>query len=204
MKNILERHNILYYLGILFLVVLMTSVNAECAGAADQNADRIAKRNTLSGGIFEEDAAGIRYRKADQTYAEGSWARIEGNIYYFDREEKSLSNNNKDITSVNSNDTVNNNSNESIYKNDVQRIQRAVCDYYKISIEQMKGKNRNNSVDVNIYSASAINRSNVYYATKDIYSGAFSNKIAPNALRQEQFQEILNANNAFDISSYVK
>ncbi len=66
------------------------------------------------------------------------------------------------------------------------------------------GKNRNNSVDVNIYSASAINRSNVYYATKDIYSGAFSNKIAPNALRQEQFQEILNANNAFDISSYVK
>jgi chromosomal replication initiator protein len=36
---------------------------------------------------------------------------------------------------------------KSIYKNDVQRIQRAVCDYYKISIEQMKGKNRNNSVN---------------------------------------------------------
>ena len=35
----------------------------------------------------------------------------------------------------------------SIYKNDVQRIQRAVCDYYKISIEQMKGKNRNNDVN---------------------------------------------------------
>ena len=35
----------------------------------------------------------------------------------------------------------------SFYKNDVQRIQRAVCDYYKISIEQMKGKNRNNSVN---------------------------------------------------------
>lgn len=35
----------------------------------------------------------------------------------------------------------------SIYKNDVQRIQRAVCDYYKISIEQMKGKNRNNEVN---------------------------------------------------------
>ena len=35
----------------------------------------------------------------------------------------------------------------SIYKNDVQRIQRVVCDYYKISIEQMKGKNRNNSVN---------------------------------------------------------
>lgn len=35
----------------------------------------------------------------------------------------------------------------SIYKNDVQRIQRVVCDYYKISIEQMKGKNRNNDVN---------------------------------------------------------
>lgn len=35
----------------------------------------------------------------------------------------------------------------SFYKNDVQRIQRVVCDYYKISIEQMKGKNRNNDVN---------------------------------------------------------
>ena len=35
----------------------------------------------------------------------------------------------------------------SFYKNDIQRIQRVVCDYYKISIEQMKGKNRNNSVN---------------------------------------------------------
>ena len=35
----------------------------------------------------------------------------------------------------------------SIYKNDVQRIQRVVCDYYKISMEQMKGKNRNNEVN---------------------------------------------------------
>lgn len=35
----------------------------------------------------------------------------------------------------------------SFYKNDVQRIQRVVCDYYKISIEQMKGKNRNNEVN---------------------------------------------------------
>ena len=35
----------------------------------------------------------------------------------------------------------------SIYQNDVQRIQRVVCDYYKISIDQMKGKNRNNDVN---------------------------------------------------------
>ena len=35
----------------------------------------------------------------------------------------------------------------SFYKNDVQRIQRAVCDYYKISIDQMKGKNKNNSIN---------------------------------------------------------
>ena len=35
----------------------------------------------------------------------------------------------------------------SFYKNDVQRIQRVVCDYYKISIEQMKGKKKNNEVN---------------------------------------------------------
>ena len=35
----------------------------------------------------------------------------------------------------------------SLYKNDVQRFQRVVCDYYKISIEQLKGKNRNNAVN---------------------------------------------------------
>ena len=34
----------------------------------------------------------------------------------------------------------------SIYKNDVQRIQRVVCDYYKINIEQLKGKGRHNDV----------------------------------------------------------
>ena len=36
---------------------------------------------------------------------------------------------------------------KSNYKNDVQRIQRVVCDYYKISIDQMKGKNRNNDIN---------------------------------------------------------
>ena len=35
----------------------------------------------------------------------------------------------------------------SFYKNDVQRIQRVVCDYYKISIDQMKSKNKNNSIN---------------------------------------------------------
>ena len=38
-------------------------------------------------------------------------------------------------------------STRSISNNDVQRIQRAVCDYYKISLEQMKGKNRNYEVN---------------------------------------------------------
>ena len=36
---------------------------------------------------------------------------------------------------------------KSFYKNDVQRIQRVVCDYYKISIDQMKSKNKNNSIN---------------------------------------------------------
>ena len=35
----------------------------------------------------------------------------------------------------------------SFYKNDIQRIQRVVCDYYKISIDQMKGKKKNNEVN---------------------------------------------------------
>jgi len=35
----------------------------------------------------------------------------------------------------------------SFYKNDIQRIQRVVCDYYKISIEQMKGKKKNSEVN---------------------------------------------------------
>lgn len=35
----------------------------------------------------------------------------------------------------------------SFYKNDVQRIQKVVCEYYKISIEQMKGKKRNDEVN---------------------------------------------------------
>ena len=35
----------------------------------------------------------------------------------------------------------------SFYKNDVQRIQKVVCEYYKISIEQMKGKMRNDEVN---------------------------------------------------------
>ncbi len=35
----------------------------------------------------------------------------------------------------------------SLYKNDVQRIQRTVCDYYKISIDEMKGKQKNSAVN---------------------------------------------------------
>lgn len=36
---------------------------------------------------------------------------------------------------------------KSYYKNDVQRIQKVVCSYYKISIDDMKGKNKNNSIN---------------------------------------------------------
>jgi len=35
----------------------------------------------------------------------------------------------------------------SFYKNDIQRIQRVVCDYYKISIDQMKGKKKSSDVN---------------------------------------------------------
>ena len=36
---------------------------------------------------------------------------------------------------------------KSYYKNDVQRSQKVVCSYYKISIDDMKGKNKNNSIN---------------------------------------------------------
>ena len=36
---------------------------------------------------------------------------------------------------------------KSYYKNDVHRIQKVVCSYYKISIDDMKGKNKNNSIN---------------------------------------------------------
>ena len=36
---------------------------------------------------------------------------------------------------------------KSYYKNDVQRIQKVVCSDYKISIDDMKGKNKNNSIN---------------------------------------------------------
>lgn len=35
----------------------------------------------------------------------------------------------------------------SFYKNDIQRIQKVVCEYYKISLDQMKGKKKNDSVN---------------------------------------------------------
>ena len=35
----------------------------------------------------------------------------------------------------------------SVYKNDIHRIQRVVCDYFKINIDELKGKKR--SKDVN-------------------------------------------------------
>lgn len=38
-------------------------------------------------------------------------------------------------------------SEKSVYKNDVHRIQRIVCEYFKIDIEELKGKKR--SKDIN-------------------------------------------------------
>ena len=36
---------------------------------------------------------------------------------------------------------------KSVYQNDVHRIQRVVCDYYKISLEEIKGKKRNHTIN---------------------------------------------------------
>ena len=35
----------------------------------------------------------------------------------------------------------------SAYKNDVHRIQRVVCDYFKVNIEELKGKKRNQTIN---------------------------------------------------------
>ena len=66
-----------------------------------------------------------------------------------------------------------------------------------------EGANRNQSKDLNIYSGT-MNVSNVYYATLNDYQGTYSSKISPSTLRQESFQNILNADNAFNIEDFVK
>ena len=66
-----------------------------------------------------------------------------------------------------------------------------------------EGENRNTSYDLNIFSGT-MNVSNVYYATANDYAGTYSNKISPNALRQESFQQLLNADHAFDVENFVK
>ena len=38
-------------------------------------------------------------------------------------------------------------SDQSVYKNDVHRIQRVVCDYFKIDIDDLKGKKRNKNIN---------------------------------------------------------
>ena len=38
-------------------------------------------------------------------------------------------------------------SEKSVYKNDIYRIQRVVCDYFKINIEELKGKKRNKNIN---------------------------------------------------------
>ena len=65
------------------------------------------------------------------------------------------------------------------------------------------GKNRNLSHDINAYSGT-INVSNMYYASSDDYTGTYSNRISPNALRNVSFQNIINGDNAFEIEEFVK
>ena len=38
-------------------------------------------------------------------------------------------------------------SDKSVYKNDVHRIQRVVCDYFKINIDELKGKKRSKNIN---------------------------------------------------------
>ena len=66
-----------------------------------------------------------------------------------------------------------------------------------------EGQNRNNNYDLNIYSGT-MNISNLYYVTANDYNGSYSNKLAPNALRMESFQNMLNADGSFDVDNYVK
>lgn len=78
------------------------------------------------------------------------------------------------------------------------------------------GMNRRMDIDVNIpyyYGLGSdnsnqpnVNISNVYYATLDLYLPTYkkSTKISPNALRNVGFQNMLNADNAFDIENFVK
>lgn len=66
-----------------------------------------------------------------------------------------------------------------------------------------EGANRNKNYDLNIYSGT-MNISNLYYVTANDYTGTYSNKLAPNALRMESFQNMLNSDGSFDVENFVK
>ena len=144
---------------------------------------------------------GYLYGKAiDATYNNPSFgSKYVGALTYYTAANSYISN----IYSLVDVNIAESSTNES-YQNEVGNIAGSISrTIIRNAYTNSSGTYRNTARDVNFFSG-GVNAVNLYYATKDIYSGSYSNKIAPNTLRQEEFQNILNADNAFDVENYVK
>ena len=63
---------------VLLVCLVLGSIPAQAA-----NMVSTAKKNTITGGTFQQNKKGIRYKKADGKYLKNTWAQIDGKIYRF-------------------------------------------------------------------------------------------------------------------------
>ena len=91
---------------------------------------------------------------------------------------------------------------KSVFKSDIHRIQRVVCDYYKISIDDLKGKKRSQNINyprqVAIYLCRKLTNESfpkigTYFGGRD-HSTIISacNKVEQDIKEKEQIREVIN------------
>lgn len=91
---------------------------------------------------------------------------------------------------------------KSVYKSDIHRIQRVVCDYYKISIDDLKGKKRSQNINyprqVAIYLCRKLTNESfpkigTYFGGRD-HSTIISacNKVEQDIKEKEQIRDVIN------------
>ncbi len=68
---------------LLFVTVLSFAPQYTVKAQAATNMITVASKNKLTGGKFRTYEKGLRYLKADKTWAKDEWCMIDGNVYYF-------------------------------------------------------------------------------------------------------------------------
>ena len=66
------------------------------------------------------------------------------------------------------------------------------------------GNNRDLTFDANVGNYGSVTAKNMYYVADQIYNSVFSLKVAKLALRDEEFQKIINEDDMFNIEDFVK